>query len=133
MVKVNFSSVSDNNLIPEGVYDATFTEFKLIPESKASGQPYFRLTFTLQDEEYQGRKAYVNHSFTPEALWAFKRTLVRLGAEVDVLNDPDTEVDEVMSGLIGAPCRLVIINTTWQGKPVFQVQEVKEASTTLFG
>lgn len=134
MTKVNFSGVSDFKPIPEGEYEATFTEFTEPKPSKASGQLTTRMTYTIQDDEFQGRKVFQNLSFAEAALWNMKRTLIRLGANEDVVSDPEGfDVEEVLSGLVGSPCRVVLVLSEYQGVMRNAVQEVKEAATSLFG
>jgi len=102
-IKIDMEGVSAGGLepLPAGVYDAVVAAVKYHPSSQSSGQPYVEFEFTLPD--HAGRKQWRNYSLQPQALWALKQTLVRLGVEV-----PDGELELEPSDLIGLPCRLQI-------------------------
>lgn len=136
MTKVNFSNVSDLKPMPPGDYEASLVEFSDVHPSK-EGKPTIRLTFTIQDDQYQGRKVWSNMSLVNEALVFTKRSLVRMGADPEVLNDPDGfEIEEILAGLVGTPVTLsIVINEYPKGSGNFnnQVKEIKSAAGTLFG
>lgn len=137
MTKVNLSNVSDLKPMPDGDYEATFTEFSEVKMSKASNLPMTVLTFTIQEENYQGRKLFNNLSLAPEALPFTKRTLIRMGADAEELSNPDGfEIEEILSGLIGCIVTVSVVTREYpKGSGTFnnQIKEVKPASGSMFG
>ena len=110
MPHVDFSQVQEFTPLPEGTYEASLSGSELVAASKTSGQPYMALTFTVSEGEFQGRKLFRNLSLQPQALWAFKQAVVRLGANPDdfvgMLEMEDLQA--IVGGLVGAPCRISV-------------------------
>ena len=114
MAKVDFTGVGDNfEPIPAGTYDAVFTSYK--NHTSKNDAPYVSLEFTVNDSEYAGRKAWQNHSFQPQTLWALKRTAKALGAGDEELTG-EMDTDDLLNGLIGNDCRLDLEVREYQGR-----------------
>ncbi len=104
----DFSNVKEGfDPLPAGKYlvECTDAEQKTSgPDSKNPGTPYIAFEFTTQDEEYQGRKVWMNASFSPKALGMTKSAMRALGA-----TDADfagSEIDEEQ--FIGAKCYAIV-------------------------
>lgn len=68
--------------LPSGKYlvEVTGAEEKLSgPDAKTPGMPYIAFEFTIQDEEYDGRRVWMNCSFSPKAMGMTKQSLRALG------------------------------------------------------
>lgn len=107
MPLVDFSQATELVALPEDTYDAILEAWEYHPKSKSSGKPYVGLKFVVQGGEHDGRSLFRNHSLEPKALWAFKRTLVRLGADGDELTE-SLDLEDLMPTLIGASCKLQV-------------------------
>ena len=131
MPLIDFSGVSDGfEVIPEGIYDAHLEDWDYVEQSQSSGKPFLKLEFICDDPDYEGRKFWRNHSAQPQALWALKRTLVRLGADPEDLAD-EVDLDDIMPNLVGAQCRLDITVEEYNGEDRNQVKDVLQSGVTV--
>lgn len=89
-LKVNFSeqeAQSEGRLftpVPTGQYYARVTEIELKecgPESKNPGKPFWAVTFTIQDGEYEDRKLWTNAMLFEGALYTTAQLLKATGFE----------------------------------------------------
>jgi len=118
MVKVNFSGIKEFTPIPDGTYAATLSGTKLVAEAKTSKQPYIELSFTISEGEHVGRRQFRNLSLTPQALWAFKQAMVRLGADPSEFSG-ELELEEVAAlaaNYVGSPCRIAVAQREYNGE-----------------
>lgn len=113
MPKVNWSQVEDFQALPAGEYACRLSGAEYVEESKSSGQPYYALTFTVDEGQYQNRKLFKNQSMSPDALPFMKQTLKALGQEQ--LSDDD-DLDVVFAQLVGNECRLKVSQREYQGE-----------------
>lgn len=128
MVKLNLSGVSFSVIEANTEVDAVLMDHKISMESKASGQPTASVQFTITaPEEYKGRKLFRNFSFQPDSLPYFKRFLIAMGVEPDVL-ETDFDVDDVLDSLHGDPCTIVVGVQEYQGENQNTVRTIKPAS-----
>jgi hypothetical protein len=106
--KINFKGVkTEFEPIPSGTYENEFISWKFGvtgPGSRNPGEEKVDLAFSVTgdvegEEEFKNRRFYRTCTFGPDSLWAFKRTMVSLGSEVDWEDsegvDPDAVCREV--------------------------------------
>lgn len=109
MPKINFKGVADGfEPIPEGDYLAKLKSWRWEPKTKSDPKVgMLVLVFVISDGDYEGRQLWSNKSAKPDALWAMKRALSRLGADADIIGDEDGfDVEDVMPDLVGNECVL---------------------------
>lgn len=114
MVKINFQGVESSRTfdpVPAGIYEHQFTGYKFGKtgqQSKNPGEEKVDLTFSITgnvpgEEEFKGRKNFRTCTFSPDSLWAFKRTMQALGTTVDWEDedgiDPAAVCKEVFNNL----------------------------------
>lgn len=107
--KVNFSAVATSMGKPAGDYETTFAGFRLNPASASSGNPTVSLEWTV--DETNNQKIFRTYSLQPQALWSLKRDLIRMGASLEEMNDPDADLEDILNALVGAR------NTIIMGEP----------------
>lgn len=134
MPRINLRDVPSIEVMPAGRYNAIFSEYKLVESSNKNPnvKPYVLMTFTVQDEGYENRKQYKNFSLQPQALWALKQALTRLGIDPEQLESDDVELEDVLNDLIGSACVLDVAVMPYQGQDRNQVQAVLEANESAF-
>lgn len=105
-MKVNFQGVSTGFAPREaGEYPGTLVKHTINAASKTSGQPTVNLEWA-EDENPQ-RKMFKTYSLQPKALFAVKRDLIRMGADVEQMNSPEADLDEIVESLYGTSSVLV--------------------------
>lgn len=96
--------------MPAGTYLAEVSdaeETQATGDGKApAGTPIIKLEFTIQEEEYEGRRAWVNLTFTEKAMGVVKGTLKGLGYTEEELADPDLEINA--EDLVGRQAKVVL-------------------------
>jgi len=102
-IVVNLAGVKTTlEVIPDGTYPARFTEWKAA-NSKAN-QPKVTLISVFDQEageEVAGRKAFVECSLQPQALFKIKKSLIDMGADPDDLEENGLDLEPILNGLIG--------------------------------
>lgn len=98
--------------MPNGVYDAIISdgdETVVGPDGKKEnvGKPMYKWEFTISDEEYEGRKAWLNTTVTEKALPILKSFLKAVGYTDEELNDENFVLD--VDDVIGRSCKLVLV------------------------
>lgn len=131
MPKINFKGVSDGfEPLPEDDYAAKLKSWKWTP-AKDKKSNKLELIFTVTEGEYEGRQLWSNKSDKPDALWAMKRALTRLGADPDVIGDEDGfDLEDVMPDLVGNECVLRVTQYEYpedSGEYRNNVQDILEA------
>lgn len=131
MPYVDFSTVEDKGdfaPIPEGDYDARLSNWT--PFTSKNGNSCYNVEYTLQESagEFRNRKVWdtlvVDPENSPKSLWRFKRDMVRLGAEQSLFTT-STDTDDIIASVMGAECRLSIIQEPYEGKVNNKIKEVK--------
>lgn len=104
---VNFANVSDS-FEPRGAgeYPATLHDFLINAASASSGQPTVRLEFNESDSN--NKKIFRTYSLQEKALWSLKRDLVRLGADIEQMNAPDADLEDILASCRGYACTIVM-------------------------
>src|SRR5262245_40920114 len=89
------------DIIPDGTYPARYTAVKA-GKSKNNNDK-FDLEFVLNtdDDEINGRKAFVQVTVTENSLWRVKKTLVDLGYDPSAL-EGKVNLNEAFEELLGA-------------------------------
>lgn len=116
--------------LPKGIYEFRLSDWEYIEESESSGEPFIKLEFTCEEDEYENRKAFLNHSLQAKALFALKRTLKALGADAETLSG-EWDTDEVMPELVGNTCRLNLDVEEYEGSEVNRVKRVLPAEVAV--
>lgn len=115
-VVVNLAGVKTKvEAIPDGAYQAVFTG-KQFAMSK-SNQPKVTTTWTFSaeaGEDVAGRKAFIEYSLQPQALWKLKRDLIRLGVDADSL-ETNIDIDELLEDLKGTEGTIHVGHHYYQG------------------
>jgi hypothetical protein len=99
-LRVNMTDVevSDYDPVPSGKYRVAVTDGELKESgenAKNPGAEYIHWEFTIQDEEYQGRKVWANTSLLPHALFSLKGLLSATGFNTD--GEIEFEIDDVIN------------------------------------
>jgi len=118
---IDFSSVSELELLPTGVYPAVVVAVEL-RESKSGPDPYLNWTFELTSEAYLGRKVWLVTGLGSRALWKLKDTLEALG-ETGLTG----EVELDPAKFIGKTCRVVVTQEVYNGQTRNRVDSVLPA------
>lgn len=126
MPPVKFSTIRELEALPKGTYPTTFTEYKWNETSKASGQPYYALTFTVSrecdDPTLVGRKLFMNLSMQIQSLWRLKQFLIEMGypeddlEEVEIDTDDRTTTDPLLQDVLGQAAILEVEQQIYEGK-----------------
>lgn len=102
--KISFQGVkTEFEPIPNGEYTCSFVSWKegiTGPNSKNPGEPKMDLSFAVTgdvegEEEFKGRRLFRTVTFSPESLWAFKRTMANLGSTADWEDPEGIDVDAI--------------------------------------
>lgn len=130
-VKVNFGDVQDFDALPEGVYEAVIEKIEYREPKEAGKAPYLNVEYTVQDEEYQGRKVWEVLSWSPKALFRMRDFFRAAGFEDD---EYDLEIDEESNLLLepdltGESVELTIENEIYNKKEVNRVVAIEFLST----
>ena len=120
-ITLDMSGADDKDFQPldPGVYEVTVfgIEQKV---GKTSGKPYLEFTFKMKDSE---RRIWSNYSLQPQSMWALKKVLVdAFGYDPEKLSGAEVEFEP--KDLLGKPCKLVVSQGTYEGKPTNEVDSV---------
>lgn len=127
MPLVDYNAVQDFAPIEDAIVDARLSNWELKEPKEAGKFHYYNLEFTAEPEMNLGnRKFWKMVSIAPTALWMFKQTALAMGANPDDLA-PGSQVDtdDVIAGCMGAPVRLSVKKTKYQGKERNEVDEIR--------
>jgi hypothetical protein len=110
--KVDYAAIEERDFTPveDGIYEARLTNWELIPAKSDDKFPYYNCEFTASADAGVGnRKFWKILSLSPQALWAFKKDMISMGADPEDMS-PGSEVDtdDIIAGCMEAPCRLVL-------------------------
>lgn len=113
MVVVNFKAVAGPEPRKAGNYEGRLVSHKLELASATSGQPIVNLQWDeISDgESTSNRKMFKTYSLQPKALFAIKRDLIRMGADIEYMNSEECDIDEVIHSLYGT------VSTIKYGEP----------------
>lgn len=96
---------------PKGTYHARFSsEANQLRQGNAG--PYYSLRFIGDGGEgdpFNNKSVWDNNSLAPTALWKFKDTMLKLGANpADFVPGAGVDTDETVASVNGAPCMVTI-------------------------
>jgi hypothetical protein len=112
--KVNFKAVATSFPAREaGDYEVTFTGHVINPASASSGNPTVRLIWS--EDASPKKQIMKTYSLMPQALWSLKRDVLRMGANIEDMNDEDADLDDILNSLIGAKS-VIIMGEPREGK-----------------
>lgn len=129
MPKINLSTVKDLVPLEEGEYEAELEAWEWVEPKDSKKSGYIKCTFAVvDDEENEGRKLFRNLSASPNALWAMKKALIRMGADEDDLLDEDGfDPEDMMPDLVGNRVILVVKQREYDGEIVNDVKDIRSA------
>lgn len=108
-VVVNLEGVKTSlEVVPDGTYDARLVK-RTFGMSKAN-QPKVTLEFVFNEDQGEGvagRKAFVECSLQPQALFKVKRTLINMGVDPDEL-ETAIDLEAQFDALAGAEARIKV-------------------------
>lgn len=122
-VKIDFTGVEAREFepLPVGRYFARVSGCTYVEASQRSGEPAVAWEFTVEGDEYDGRKGFMNTSLQPQARWSTKRILKALGVPDDEL---EGEFDFEPEDYVGRECVIVIGHETYEGEKRQRVRRV---------
>lgn len=87
--KISFVGVkTEFEPVPSGVYESVFSSYKF-GKTKEKQEDKVDLQFSVDEEgDWHNRKTFRTCTFNADSLWAFKRTMIALGADVN-WEDPE--------------------------------------------
>lgn len=92
--------------LPAGSYEATvLTVTEAI--ARSSGKPMLKWAFQVIEDGFTGRRAWMNTSLQPQALFVLKRNLMALGWTKEELSG---QLDLDLDDLIGVQCTIVMVD-----------------------
>jgi len=89
--------------IPEGIYNAVLDGEVEVKDG--TNGPYWKWTFKITEEGYEGRQQWLNTSLSEKALWKLKEVFEAFGYPAD------TNTDD----LIGKPVKLMVVQKVIDG------------------
>lgn len=95
-ISVDFSDIQEFSPLEKGEYSGTITGAVLVEASSEDKYDYINLEITLDEEGFEGRKAWVIWSLSPKALFRMKQDMESLGIlpedeEFEIEVDEDTD------------------------------------------
>lgn len=93
MPTIDFSAVKDFEPIPGGDYTAAITKHEF--GTSKSGNQKVKVTYTIQDGEYEGRNIWKDYSLLPSAVWVIRKHLIAIGADPEDFGT-DTDLDSLL-------------------------------------
>lgn len=130
--KADFTGVEAKEFdpLPKGKYPVVVTAAP-INEGQESGEAYIAWEFTVQGGDYDGRKAWLNTSLQPQALWSTKRVLLALGVPEEEVEGEIDDMEEFLEGVIGSEGVIVVAHRKYQGETQQDVKRVLPSDTEL--
>jgi len=118
-VTLDFSNVEDSQFkqLPSGDYECTIFAINT-KKAKGDGSEYLEFVFKLADSE---QRLWRNYSLKPQALWALKQLLIRLGFSEDEVGG-QFQFNE--QELLGTKVICRVKETEYQGRPSNEVIDV---------
>lgn len=124
MPTVDFTGVSTEfEPMDEGYYPATLEAWEAGVAKTGKKGPKVDLSWEVASGEYEGRKLFRTFSMDKKALWAFKRALIRMGADEDELASA-VDLEVLMPQLLGAPCVLKVGQHEWNDSTRNNIKDV---------
>lgn len=105
--KISFVGVkTEFEPIPPGAYESIFKDYKFgkVKSGANVGADSVGLQFSVTEEDWKNRRLFRNCTFTADSLWAFKRTMAALGADVDWEDPEGIDPEAIAKSVLLAPC-----------------------------
>lgn len=125
---IDMTQAKELEPIPAGEYGAVMESWEC-KQSKSSNQPYIGFKFVINEGEHEGRILFRNHSLQTKALFAFKRTIIRLGCDPETAGSASFDYEDELPKLVGAECKLKVTQREYkedEDSPVRMVNDVQE-------
>ncbi len=119
MPVIDFTNIQEFEVIEPGVYAATVS--KAEAKVASTGSPMIALTFTLEDDPYEGRKVFSNLVLHPNALWRVKRDMIAFGWEAE---DLEGEIDVEPEDFEELACRTRVDIREYRGEDRNSVEAI---------
>lgn len=125
--------------LPAGIYTAEVSAGELRQageDAKNPGSDYIAWELSITDEEYEGRKCWVNNSFVAAAKPMLRQFLEAVGYDEDALENPDFEIE--IDDIIGRTLKVVLTKgvnpkTKEPNNSVRRVEPLSETESNLPG
>lgn len=117
-IHVDFTNTKGFEPLPSGIYVCSVTE---VEERQGPNAPYIHWRFTVEEGEFTGRHVWYNTTLKDDALFALRGLLNALSEEPT----PDGPFSFDPTDYLGKLCRVTVELSTYNGKPVNNVKEVK--------
>jgi hypothetical protein len=115
---VDFSDVQGFEPLEKGEYAVMFEKLEMREAQEADKYDYINVELTVTEPGFEGRKLWMNWSFSPKALWRMKQSLENLGLpadQIDVEYDDDT-MQVTTPELVGMPAIATVTQRVYQGQ-----------------
>lgn len=120
---VDFSDVQDFEPVPKDEYPVVVDKVTYVEQPEEDKYDYLAWEMTITEGEFQGRKQWLNTSFSPKALFKLKEVLENLDLfedELDIDYDEDTMLVTTPE-LEGMPAIAVVEEGKYNGRPTNNV------------
>lgn len=131
-IRVNFTDVKDTfELIPSGTYQAKVTDGEMRQageNAKNPGADMINWEFTIQKGDHENRKQWINTVLVENALGILKSFLGALskdGRPMFTQEQLDGDLDFDIDDCLGADCKIVVGQRTYEGELRNYVKRVK--------
>ena len=131
-IQIDFSGVEAREFepLPVGRYPAKVSNCVYVEKSARSGEPSIAWEFTVEGDEYDGRKGFLNTSLQPQAKWSTKRILLALGVPDE---DLQGEFDFNPEDMIDRDCVIVVGHEMYEGEKRQRVRRVLSSDAISAG
>lgn len=126
MPKIDLTNAELPEALPAATYECSIEEMEYVAESSASGEPYAKFTFVVDEGEYEGRKVFWNRSLQPKNLGYFKKALINCGADPEDIAG-EFDFDEIAEDIKDNSVRVVVGVRDYEGEQTNEVKRVLKA------
>lgn len=101
-------------MIPEGDYDALFTEGKIEPTRDGKSMNFVAKFIITESGQFDGRSIIRYFNLTEKALWAVRDFFLQMGVDEDAFEDTDTDTEfydsirSLTEDVAGGACTITI-------------------------
>jgi len=125
IINLDMSKTENNNLIPEGEYQA-FVYDVAQRQNKAGDGFYLNWQFKIQGGDSEGKLVFHITSLKDNALFKLRELLEAIGYSVPTDGQLELDTDDLM----GKKCTLVIGHREYQGKQQNEIREILTAKAS---
>lgn len=98
-LNLSFGDVQGFEPIPGGMYTLKIADCP-VRENKAKDGEMIVFEFDVQDEEYEGRKVWLNVSLKPQARWKLQEVLEAITQKEWREDDMDLDLEDLLGELV---------------------------------